>query len=158
FTGAPNPGAVSTPYNQFIVSGQRNAYPDTQTIVWEPRIGIAWRPFDNDNTVVRMGGGIFADELPGGLAESSAFNVPGLNAFTVANSPIAPGVPGSLFTTASQANQALLSQFAAGGSFNSISQAMPGFSAPNFFSFPDNFHQPTYYKWNFEVQEKLPWN
>jgi len=38
-------------------------------VVWEPRIGIAWRPFKNDQTVIRMGAGIFADELPGLLAE-----------------------------------------------------------------------------------------
>jgi hypothetical protein len=118
-------------------------------------MGIAWRPFNNDKTVVRTGAGIFADELPGGLAEDAAFNAPNLNAFTVGNGTLAPGVPGSLFTTASQANHALLSQFQSGGSFNSISQVVPGFAAPNFFSFPNLFHQPTYYKWNFEVQQDI---
>jgi hypothetical protein len=105
--------------------------------------------------VIRAGAGIFADELPGGLAEDAAFNAPGLNAFTVGNGALAPGVPGSLFTTAAQANQALLSQFQSGGSFNSISQSVPGFAAPNFFSFPNAFNQPTYYKWNAEVEEAL---
>jgi hypothetical protein len=32
---------------------------------------------------------------------------------------------------------------------------VPGFSAPNFFSFPNAFDQPTYYKWNFEVEQAL---
>ena len=32
---------------------------------------------------------------------------------------------------------------------------MPGFSAPNFFSFPNAFNQPTYYKWNFELEQAL---
>ena len=100
FTGIADPNAASTPYNQFIVSGQHNAYPNTQAVVWEPRIGIAWRPFHNDKTVIRTGAGIFADELPGGLAEVAAFNAPGLNGFTIPNGVIAPGVPGSLFTTA----------------------------------------------------------
>ena len=101
----------------------------------------------------------FADEIPGALAEEAAFNAPGLNAFTIGSptGAIAPGVPGSLFTTAAMANQALLSQFGSGGSFNSISSAVPGFAAPNIFSFPNQFHQPTYYKWNFEVQQALPW-
>jgi len=155
FNGAADPGAVSTPYNQLITSGQHDAYPNTQTVVWEPRIGIAWRPMKNGRTVIRVGGGIFADELPGGLAEDAAFNSPAFNAFTAGNGSIAPGVAGSLFSTVAAANQALLSQFKSGGSFNSISATVPAFSAPNFFNFPSMFHQPTYYKWNFEVQQDL---
>jgi hypothetical protein len=155
FTGASEPNAANTPYNQIIMSGQHNAYSNTQAVVWEPRIGIAWKPFHNAQTVIRTGAGIFADELPGALSEDAAFNAPGLNAFTVGNGSLAPGVAGSLFTTASQANQALLSQFRSGGTFNSISQSVPGFTPPNFFSFPNNFDQPTYYKWNFEVEQAI---
>jgi hypothetical protein len=155
FTGAADANAASTPYNQIILSGQHNAYTNTQSVVWEPRIGIAWKPFHTSQTVIRTGAGIFADELPGALSEDAAFNAPGLNAFTVGNGSLAPGVAGSLFGTASQANQALLSQFKSGGTFNSISQSVPGFTAPNFFSFPNAFNQPTYYKWNFEVEQAL---
>jgi hypothetical protein len=155
FTGAFDPNAAATPYNQIILSGQHDAYPQTQPVVWEPRVGIAWRPFHSDSTVIRTGAGIFADELPGALSEDAAFNAPGLNAFTIGNGLLAPGVPGSLFTTTAQANQALVSQFSSGGSFNSISQSVPGFSAPSFFSFPNAFHQPKYYKWNFEVEQSL---
>jgi len=155
FTGAADPNAASTPYNQFIVSGQHSAYPNTQTVVWEPRIGIAWRPFHSDKTVIRTGAGIFADELPGGLAEDAALNAPGFNAFTIPNGALAPGVPNSLFTTVAAANQALLSQFKGGGSFDSISKLVPGFAAPNIDSFPSTFKQPTYYKWNFEIQQSF---
>jgi hypothetical protein len=155
FTGSANASATSTPYNQLILSGQHNGYPNTQAVVWEPRIGIAWKPFHSDRTVIRTGAGIFADELPGGLAENAAFNAPSLNAFTIGNGMLAPGVPGSLFTTAAQANQALLSQFQSGGSFNSISQSVPGFAPPNFYSFPNAFDQPTYYKWNLQVEQAL---
>ena len=155
FTGTPNPSATATPYNQFIVSGQHNAYANTPTLSWEPRVGIAWRPGNSDKTVIRTGAGIFADQLPGGLTEAAAFNSPGFNAFNIGNGTLAPGVPGSLFSTAAQANQALLSQFQSGGSFNSISAAVPGFRPPNLNSFPNTFFQPTYYKWNFEIERSL---
>jgi len=156
FSGVADPNAASTPYNQFVVSGQHHAFADTQAVVYEPRIGIAWRPFHSDKTVIRTGAGIFADALEGGsMAEQAAFNAPGFNAFTVGNGLIAPGVPGSLFTTVAQANQALASQFKSGGSFNSISQNLPTFAPPNFYSFPNKVNQPTYYKWNFEIQQAL---
>jgi len=157
FTGAPT--GADTPYNQAIVYNQHTAFPNTQTVIWEPRIGVAWRPFRGDDTVIRAGAGIFADELPGFLAENAAFNPPGLTPFTVANGLIAPGVPGSLFNIASQANQAFLSQFASGGTLSSIEQATNGsYVPPNVFGFPSMFKQPKYYKWNFEVQREVGWN
>jgi hypothetical protein len=150
-----DPGAVSTPYNQLILSGQHVAYANTKTIVTEPRIGIAWRPFNSDKTVIRTGAGIFADNLPGGLAEFAAFNPPQTLTAIVGAPALAPGVPNSPFTAAAAENQALLTGFKSGGSFNSLSTAVPGFSAPAFYNYPSTFMQPTYYKWNFEVEQSL---
>ena len=158
FNGSANPGASSVPYNQMIITGLKNAYANTEAAVWEPRLGVAWRPFHSGKTVVRTGAGIFADQLPGVLAEHAAFNMPGLNAFRIgglATAAIAPGARGSLFTTASQANQALLSGFASGGSFDSISRTVPGFAPPSLSSFPQLFPAPRYYKWNFEIEQAV---
>ncbi|MBV9770789.1 MAG: TonB-dependent receptor, partial [Bryobacterales bacterium] len=151
FNGAPNPNAANTPYNELIVSGQHNAFQSMQALVWEPRLGIAWRPFHNNKTVIRTGGGIFADNIEGQLVEAAALNAPNLDQFSIGNlpnAPLAPGVPGSLFAVAAASNAALLAQFKNGGSFNTISAAVPGFSAPSFNSFPSHFQIPTYYKWN----------
>lgn len=157
FAGGGVPNALSTPYDQMIISGQHNAYANTQAVVWEPRAGIAWRPFNNDKTVFRMGAGVFGDNLPGGLAENAAFNVPNLLTFLEPATSLAPGVAGSPFTAAANANAALQAAFHGGGSFNSISTSVPGFSAPSFYNFPTTFRQPTYYKWNFEIQQSLGW-
>lgn len=155
FTGAADPAAVSSPYDQQIVSGLHYAYPNTQAVVWEPRLGIAWRPFKDGKTVIRTGAGVFADELPGALAEESAFNPPGFNAFSPVGGTLAPGAPGSLFTAAAAANQALLSGFKSGASYNTLSTLVPGFAPPSITSFPSTFYQPTYYKWNFQVERDL---
>jgi len=158
FNGSADPAAASTAYNTLIVSGQHNAFNNTRPVVYEPRLGIAWRPFHSDKTVIRTGAGMFADEIEGQLAESAALNTPNLSAFTIGNlpnAPLAPGVPGSLFATAAASAAALQSQFKSGGSFNSISAAVPGFSAPNFTSFPSTMDSPVYYKWNFEIQQDI---
>ena len=158
FNGSSVPNAAAIPYNQLINSGLKNAYAETQPLVWEPRIGLAFRPFHNDRTVIRTGAGVFADEIPGGLAENTAFNTPGFHSFTLGTGgPLAPGLPGGLFAATAAANQALQSQFASGGSLSTISQSVPRFRPPSMFGFPNRFLQPTYYKWNFEIQQQLPW-
>ena len=101
------------------------------------------------------GAGIFADELPGGLAEDAAFNSPGFNAFTIRQRHDRSRRARQPFHHRRASQQALLSQFNSGGSFNSISRTVPSFAAPNFYSFPNTFYNPTYYKWNFEVEQAL---
>ncbi len=147
---------ANTPYNQLILGNQKNAYASTQAIVWEPRLGVAWKPFQHDDkTVLRAGFGIFSDPISGGLSDYAALNPPGNVSFIVGNGNIAPGVPGSLFTLASQSDQAFQSQFKSGGSLNSISNSVAAFGPPSFTSFPSKFENPQYYKWNFELQHTI---
>ncbi len=158
FTTAANAGAVNTPYNQLILSGQHYGYNNTQTAIIEPRVGIAWKPFHDDKTVIRIGAGVFADEFLGLQAEYSAYNTPGYNGFTVPGAtgvPFASGIGTGLYAEAAQANQALLSQFKSNGSFNSISASVPTFSAPDFINFQNFYPNPEYYKWNFQVERAL---
>jgi hypothetical protein len=148
----------NAPYDQLILSGQKKAYGSTEAVVWEPRFGIAWKPFKHDDkTVIRTGFGIFSDPIAGQVGENSALNSPGNISFTSASptATIAPGGASSLSTLESQSNQAFQPAFHAGGTLNSISASVPTFSSPNFTSFPNKFQNPEYYKWNFEVQHTL---
>src|SRR6185312_11024331 len=55
---------ANVPYNQVIKTGLHEAYPATDSIVWQPRIGFAWSPLSSDKTVFRGGIGIFTDTFP----------------------------------------------------------------------------------------------
>jgi hypothetical protein len=155
--GAAPINQANIPYNQLILANQKNAYASTQLVVWEPRIGIAWKPFRDDKTVIRTGAGIFSDPIIGGLTEYSALNAPGDVGFILGspNSTIAPGGTTSLFTQAAQSDLAFQSQFKSGGTLNSVAASVPGFNPPSFISFPGKFDTPAYYKWNFELQRTI---
>src|SRR5262249_16509107 len=45
----------SIPYNQAIQTGLHQAYPATDGVVWQPRLGFTYSPFSNNKTVVRGG-------------------------------------------------------------------------------------------------------
>lgn len=145
---------ASVPYNRIINTGLREAYPSTQTLLWEPRAGFAWTPFGTSGTVVRGGFGMFNDTLPGQVMDSLAGNAPGLNTFTVTGN-LAPGTPGYVGTAAAADNASFLSAYASGGTLASIAASNPGFAPPSFFSTQQEAKPPTYYEWNLEVQQQV---
>lgn len=152
----------STPYNQAIVSGLRQALPSYQNISWEPRLGLAWQPFGNGRTVVRVGGGLFSDIFPGTIATSFDTNSPLKNTFIVPGGagatslvPIAPGTAGNAASIASSSNTAFVSGFNSGLNLAQISAAVPTFTPPAVVNSAHSIKYPTYAEWNLEVQQAL---
>ena len=161
FTSLDHTNSANIPYNQTIMTGLHQAYPSTDGVIWQPRLGFTFSPFTNNKTVVRGGIGIFADAFPAAIADSLLGNPPVLASFTVAGlggapgAPISPAQPGNLFQIAGSANTAFQTGFANGGTVSSL--GLLG-AAPSFVSTDANVRQPRYQEWNLEVQQDLGWN
>ena len=146
------------PYNQVFQSGLHQAYPGTDIVVWQPRVGFAYSPFSSDKTVIRGGIGIFGDSFPAILVDNFSQNSPGFNSFIVSGVGLTPGTAGNAFTTAATSNQAFLNGFAAGQNLAQIQNASAGFVPPNVTSSANRIRQPRYQEWNLQLQQNVGWN
>lgn len=157
-------GDTTQAYNAKISSGLHTLFPSYDQVSYQPRVGFNYAPASmHGNTVVRGGFGIFADVFPGTVAESLFENAPNINTFTINGAGLAPGQTGSATTVAANSNQAFLNNYANGASYSSLTtQTSPtfvqGFSAPSFTTTHPNIHYPTYYEFNFAVQQLIAKN
>ena len=162
------PTSQDTPYsnaagNGLINSGEHKAFQDFQKVGYEPRVDFAYTPAAlGSKTVFRGGFGMFADAFPAQIADSLLNNAPTNIGFTLVgpgiggpNSPLYSGAPGSFYSIASGSSAAFQSQYNSGGSFNSISDSVAAFSAPNFASPTKKISYPTYEEWNFMVEQQI---
>jgi hypothetical protein len=147
------------PYNQVIKTGLHQAYPGTDVVVWQPRLGFTYSPFSNNKTVISGGIGIFTDSFPAVLVDSFSSNSPVANNFTTFLLPMSPaqgtGPGDNLFNAAAASNSSFLSGFASGQTLAQISAANPFFVPPGFASSDARIRQPRFQEWNLQIQRDL---
>lgn len=142
------------PYNQAILVNQKQAFSQTDSIVWSPRFSFAWQPLGvSHNTVLRGGIGIFYDSLPGVIAANQSTNFPLVNAFTVTGYNLAPLETNSLSQVAAASNAALVQGFASGATLAQLRMLDPRFTPPAVFNPPRTMHTPQFQKWSLQAQQ-----
>jgi hypothetical protein len=145
-------------YNANILTGLHQAYPGTDAINLSPRLGFTWSPSGDDKTVVSGGIGIFYDALAQGIMEPAFTNLPGNLDFLTPTSLWADQTSAGGLAILSASNAAFTSNFANGGTYNSINAAMPAgvaFAAPSYTNFLGTMHTPQYQEWNLQIQRVL---
>jgi hypothetical protein len=155
--------STSMAYNQLIQANLGTAMPSLQMIGWEPRFGFAFLPFGpGSRTTVRGGFGMFADAFPGIIAEDLLLNAPSVVPFTVygpasggGNTTLDPSSAGSARSIAVASNAGFQSAFSAGGSLDSISAAVPLFTAPSMTNPVKKIDYPTYEEWSLAVEHQV---
>ena len=144
------------PYNQAIDVNLKQAFLNTDSIVWSPRFSFAWQPLGvSHNTVLRGGIGIFYDPVPGAIGQSLVYNAPQWNNFNVTGYNLAPGESNSLWENAAASNTALVNGFASGQTLAQIQAADPNFTSPRFQTTPNMMHSPQYQKWSLQAQQNF---
>jgi hypothetical protein len=147
---------ANQPYDSGILINQRQAFANTDSIVWSPRFSLAWQPLGvTHNTVVRGGIGIFYDQIPASLAANLAFNPPSNTFFNNSGYNLAPGEANSLSGNAANSNAVFASGYASGQSITQIKALDPNFTPPTFVNPANWMHSPQYQKWSLQAQQRF---
>lgn len=148
---------TATPYNQMIVAGRHQAFHDLQFLALEPRFGFAYSPFGvGSHTTVRGGFGMYADTFPAQIASDLLTNAPGNVQFYLRGKYLVdPTLAGSGGQAVASSNQAFVSGYKGGASFDSLTAQGIGFTAPAFTTADRTIKYPTYEEWSLALEQQV---
>jgi hypothetical protein len=143
----------TVPYNSVIQPNLQEAFPSVQAVLWAPRFGFTFNPITN--TVLSGGFGFFYDAPPATVISRFNRNSPQVNQFVDQNfsDPFSPAQAGNVFGIMTNSNAGFVGAFAGGGTFTSISRAVPTFTAPSYNTIAGTALTPKYEEWNLKVQQ-----
>lgn len=144
---------ATIPYSSVIHTGIADAFPSVESIVPEPRVGVAYSI--TKSTVVRGGFGIFSDLYQGLLADRFITNSPAVATFTADSGVVALNNPSSAFAVVANSNTAFQNGFNTGATVAQLRASVPGFAPPTFNTIAPQLSNPKYDEWNVEVQHSF---
>jgi hypothetical protein len=149
-------GGANVAYNQTITTGLHTEYQSLESVIPEPRFSFAWK-LDN-KTVVRAGVGLFATLFSGSSASSVFGNAPSKFSPSVHFGEVGlPSDANSAAYAAQAAYNIFTSGFTSGDNLTQIQSALGkiAFSAPGYYSPPNNFVAPKTTEWSAEIERTL---
>jgi outer membrane receptor protein involved in Fe transport len=165
FSSIETQGAT-TPYNQALTIGRKDAFNSIDSVDWAPRFGFTWSPMASSKTVLSGGIGIFYDAFPAFITDqfvSAPYRVSVTQESPLFGgpAPVAWADPaGGQATTNATANAirngvpALGIPSLANGLTLSDLLSVGG-APPSVTGFPGRLKTPQYQEWNFQIQQEL---
>lgn len=143
------------PYNQAILTNQRQAFVATDDLLWSPRFSFAWQPRGiSGNWVLRGGVGIFYDPVSGAHAMTLFTNPPLINSYSLQGDNLTPGEKTSLFNDARTSNTTFLEDFQSGAPPTQI-LSIPGLAPPAITNPQTRMRTPEFQRWSLDLQRTL---
>ncbi|MGD0519927.1 MAG: carboxypeptidase-like regulatory domain-containing protein [Terracidiphilus sp.] len=152
---------IGQPLDQVILTSERNLFPATPLLVWQPRVAAAYEV--THGSVLHAGFGVFNDIIPAQIADLAATNAPYAPTFVggiggqVGGVGIAPNVSESAVDATSNADQSFQSVFSLGEApcADIVAGAPTCPLAVSMNTFPSGrLKTPYYYQYNFGIEQK----